>query len=417
MRCRHCKSSNTKIFLDLGYAPPSNQYLHANEIDRPHTYFPLRVGVCHDCWLVQTQDFTDAHILFDNDYAYFSSTSSSWLIHAKNYVDTIISRLHLHSQSKVVEIASNDGYLLQNFLDKGIPCYGVEPTLSTALRSEELGIKTVNKFFSNSLAAVLSEEEGHADLIIANNVYAHVPDINDFTRGIKTLLKPNGTVTIEFPHLLNLIRDKQFDTIYHEHFSYLSLGTVSRIFKSQGLRVFDVEELQTHGGSLRVLGCHRSDDRTTSEAVSNMIELEIQFGLESNDIFDSFQYQAELIKQTVNRFLWDFKSKNKTVVAYGAAAKGNTLLNFSGISRFLLPIVFDAAPSKQGKYLPGTGIPIANPFEAQGRLDARLHDADVIIVLPWNISDEIVKMLRTNGCAGQIFTLTPEPELVLEKCG
>lgn len=361
MKCRHCGSELKLPLVDLGSAPPSNAYLTEQTLHAPEQWFPLRVLVCEQCWLAQTEDFTRADELFDKDYAYFSSTSTSWLEHARRYADDMRNRLGLTRESFVVEVASNDGYLLKNFVAAGIPCLGIEPTSSTAAAAEALGIPVLREFFGEGLARRLAGEGRQADLILGNNVYAHVPDINDFTAGLKAALKPGGIVTLEFPHLLRLIEQTQFDTVYHEHFSYLSLYTVCRIFAAAGLRVWDVEPLSTHGGSLRVFGCHADDPRPETPAVSAIIRTEEIAGLRERDTYRQFQARAEAIKHDLLRFLIEQKCAGKTVAAYGAAAKGNTLLNFSGVRPDLLPFVCDAAASKQGKYLPGSRIPIVAP--------------------------------------------------------
>lgn len=383
MSCRHCNAPLTNVFLDLGFAPPSNAYLSAQDLNAPETYFPLKLYVCDECWLVQTEDYAGVEELFSHDYAYFSSTSITWLEHAKRYVDAMRQRLALDENSLVIEVASNDGYLLKNFVAAGIPCLGIEPTASTAAAAEALQIPVLREFFGEKLARDLASQERKADLILGNNVYAHVPDINDFTAGLKVALKPGGTITLEFPHLLKMIQGVQFDTAYHEHFSYLSLGTVCRILEHAGLRVFDVEELSTHGGSLRVFGCHQDDPRPDENVVAELVGAEKAAGLNELATYQQFQLQAEKIKDDLLAFLIEQRRAGKSVTAYGAAAKGNTLLNFAGIKPDLLPYVCDAAPSKQGKYLPGSHIPILPPAALQERRP------DYIIILPWNIAAEV----------------------------
>jgi len=383
MKCRHCYKLLEKTFLDLGYAPPSNSYLNKKDLNSSEVYYPLKIKVCNKCWLVQTEDYAKAETFFNPDYAYFSSISSSWLSHAKKYSDKIIKELNLNKKSYVVEIASNDGYLLKNFVKKKIPCLGIEPTKSTADVAQKLKISVIRKFFTESLSNKLVREGKQADLIIGNNVFAHVPNINDFTKGMKVLLKQGGTITLEFPHLMRLIEKKQFDTIYHEHFSYLSLNTVSNIFSSFGLRILKVEELPTHGGSLRVYGCHQNDARQTSQSVSKVLKEEVKKGLLELKTYLNFQKKINKIKNNFISFLIKQKRLGKKIVAYGAAAKGNTLLNFAGIKSDLLPFVFDAAKSKQGKFLPGSHIPILSPKKLQ------IISPDYILVLPWNIVDEI----------------------------
>ncbi|MBI5900167.1 MAG: class I SAM-dependent methyltransferase [Rhodocyclales bacterium] len=402
MSCRHCKAPLEHVFLDLGFAPPSNAYLCKSDLRRPETWYPLKLFVCDKCWLVQTEDYARADELFNADYAYFSSTSTSWLLHARNYVQAMRQRLALDGSSFVVEIASNDGYLLKNFVAAGIPCLGIEPTRSTAAVAMAQGIPVLEAFFGAKLAGELAARGQAADLVLGNNVYAHVPDINDFTAGLKGILKPGGTITLEFPHLLQLIRNVQFDTVYHEHFSYLSLQTVSRIFERCGLRVWNVEELATHGGSLRVFGCHGDDPRATQEAVGRVIDDELQAGLRNLETYRRFQAQAELVKLQLLDFLVAAKREGRKVGAYGAAAKGNTLLNFSGIRSDLLPMVCDAAPSKQGKYLPGSHIPILHP-EA-----LREFRPDHVLVLPWNIIDEVsVQHAYVKDWGGKFVTAIP----------
>ena len=383
MKCRHCASTLSHTFLDLGFAPPSNAYLSEEDLIKPEKYYPLKIKVCDQCWLVQTEDYAQADELFRPDYAYFSSTSSGWLAHAARYAEEITQKLALDKNSFVVEIAANDGYLLKNFVAAGIPCLGIEPTNSTAAAAEQLGVPILREFFGETLAKGLVQEGKQADLIAGNNVYAHVPDINDFTRGLKALLKLRGTITLEFPHLMRLIEHTQFDTVYHEHFSYLSLHTVCRIFQQAGLRVFDVEELPTHGGSLRIFGCHESDVKKTSPAVDNLIKKESLVGLRILETYVQFQKRAEKIKLNLLDFLIKQKQAGKKVAAYGAAAKGNTLLNFSGVKPDLLPYVCDAALAKQGKYLPGSHVPIVPPSVlAEDR-------PDYVIIFPWNIADEV----------------------------
>jgi SAM-dependent methyltransferase len=374
-------------FLDLGFAPPSNAYLQAQDLQRPERTYPLKLHVCAECWLVQTEDYADADELFSPDYAYFSSVSSGWLDHARRYSEAITAELGLGVRSLVVEVASNDGYLLRNFVAAGIPCLGIEPTASTAAAAEALGVPTLREFFGKALGERLAREGKQADLIVGNNVYAHVPDINDFTAGLKALLKPRGTITLEFPHLQQLIAQTQFDTVYHEHFSYLSLHTVSRIFATAGLRVWHVEELPTHGGSLRVYGCHAQDERQQSADVERVLAAELAAGLLSLATYAAFQGRAEKLKDDLLVFLIEQKRQGRRVAGYGAAAKGNTFLNFAGVRCDLLGYVCDAAPSKIGKFLPGSHIPIVAP--AQLREDR----PDVVLILPWNLRDEVAKQL------------------------
>jgi hypothetical protein len=385
MNCRHCHAALHQTFLDLGHAPPSNAYLDIQALNNPETYYPLRVKVCAECWLVQTEDFANADTLFTPEYAYFSSTSKGWMQHAQMYAKQMAQELLLDDGSYVVEVASNDGYLLRNFVDLGVPCLGIEPTASTAEAAEKLGINVMREFFGKQLALQLVNEGKKADLIVGNNVYAHVPDINDFTLGLKTLLKQGGTITLEFPHLLKLIQHTQFDTIYHEHFSYLSLFTVQNIFASAGLRVFRVEELNTHGGSLRVYGCHAEDRRPDHHSVPDILQAEYLHGLQSMETYANFKLKVDEVRYGLINFLLKQKQLGKKVVAYGAAAKGNTLLNSCGIKPDLLPWVCDAAAAKQGKFMPGSHIPILSP--------EKLRDLkpDYLLILPWNIADEVQK--------------------------
>jgi len=403
MNCRHCGELLQHQFLDLGFAPPSNAYLKAADLHKPELYFPLKLHVCDDCWLVQTEDYSRSDELFTEDYAYFSSTSSGWMKHAADYCDMIGKRLQLDGDSFVIEVASNDGYLLRNFVEADIPCLGIEPTDSTADAAENLAIPVLRKFFGQDLAESLLRDGKQADLILGNNVYAHVPDINDFTAGMKALLKPSGTITLEFPHLLNLIQLNQFDTVYHEHYSYLSLYTVQRIFAASGLTVYDVEQLPTHGGSLRVYGCHADSGQAISACVEAVLAAEVAAGLRDLTIYQSFQKHADKVKNDLLSFLLEQQRAGKTVAAYGAAAKGNTLLNYAGVKPDLLAFVCDAAAAKQGKYMPGSHIPILTP-DAIAK-----HQPDYVVILPWNIADEVMKKnayIRDWG--GQFVTAVPE---------
>jgi SAM-dependent methyltransferase len=397
MNCRHCKAFLKHTFLDLGFAPPSNAYLSKEDLNHPEVYFPLKIKVCDQCWLVQTEDYIQADKLFSSQYAYFSSTSSSWLSHARQYAEKMITELGLNNQSLVIEVASNDGYLLKNFVDVGIPCLGIEPTDSTATAAEQLGIPMMREFFGEALGKQLAKKGQQADLIVGNNVYAHVPDINDFTRGLKAALKPGGTITLEFPHLMRLIEQAQFDTVYHEHFSYLSLQTVSQIFSTTRLRIFNVEELSTHGGSLRVYACHQDDPRLTQPAVRSVMQKEIQYGLQDLNTYLSFQSRSDKIKDDLLSFLIEQKRAGKKVAAYGAAAKGNTLLNYAGVKPDLIGFVCDAAQAKQGKFMPGSHIPILHPNEMLNR------QFDFVLILPRNIAVEVLKQNRQLVSRGKQF--------------
>ncbi len=402
MNCRHCHVPLTHVFLDLGFAPPSNAYLTEHDLHSPETWLPLKLYVCEHCWLVQTEDYASADALFSKDYAYFSSASTTWLEHARRYVEDMRRRLCVSKQSFVIEVASNDGYLLKNFVAAGIPCLGIEPSASTAAAAEALGVPVLREFFGEALGKRLAKENRQADLILGNNVYAHVPDINDFTAGLKAALKPGGTITLEFPHLLRLIEEAQFDTAYHEHFSYLSLHTVARIFEQAELRIWHVEQLATHGGSLRVFCCHHSDSREATPAANKILQAEEAAGLRNLDTYRLFQSRAEAIKHNLLLFLLEQKRAGKKVAAYGAAAKGNTLLNFAGVRPDLLPYVCDAAPSKQGKFLPGSHIPILSPAALNK------YRPDYVLILPWNIATEIREQnasLREWG--GKFVTAVP----------
>jgi len=401
MKCRHCGKTLTHTFLDLGFAPPSNAYLTEADLSKPEKYFPLKVMVCDQCWLVQTEDYTDADELFSDDYPYFSSTSLGWLAHAKRYAEQMTQQLGLNIDSFVIEVASNDGYLLKNFVEAGIPCLGIEPTASTAEAAEQLGIPVLREFFGESLGQQLAQQGKHADLIAGNNVYAHVPDINDFTKGLKAALKPNGTITLEFPHLMRLLEHAQFDTIYHEHFSYLSLFTVTQIFVSVGLRVWHVEELSTHGGSLRIFGCHADDTRQTTGAVLRILQEETQQGMQTLAPYVEFQPRADRIKNDLLEFLIQQKKAGKTIAAYGAAAKGNTLLNYAGVKPDLLPFVCDAAAAKQNKYMPGSHIPILNSVAIVN------EKPDYVLILPWNIAEEVKDQLSQDLPITQFVTAVP----------
>ena len=407
MKCRHCNTELKYVFLNLGVAPPSNAYLSIDELSQPEKVFPLKLYVCHNCWLVQTEDYSKSDELFTKEYAYFSSVSSSWLEHAFRYTEMITGKLNLNKNSFVLELASNDGYLLKNFVAAGIPCLGIEPTDSTADAAEAIGIPVRREFFGENSARKLEQEGKKADLIIGNNVFAHVPDINDFSKGLKIALKSGGTITLEFPHLLNLIKYKQFDTVYHEHYSYLSLYTVCLIFQQAGLKVYDVEELPTHGGSLRVYGCHADDVKETNSSVSKLIEKEKEFGLQDLTVYLNFQAEVDKITQDLLIFLKQQKQKGKTIGAYGAAAKGNTLMNYGKIKNDLVSFVCDAAPSKQGKYMPGSHIPILHPSVMT---DLK---PDWVIIFPWNLEKEITKQQsKIKEWGGKFLEAIPELRII-----
>jgi len=407
MNCRHCQTFLKNTFLDLGYAPPSNAYLSEEDLNRPEVYLPLKIKVCDKCWLVQTEDYANSESLFTSEYAYFSSASSSFLLHAKNYSKKMIEELNLNETSHVIEVASNDGYLLKNFIEKKIPCLGIEPTKSTADAAEKLNIPVIREFFGETLGKQLASEGKQADLIIGNNVYAHVPDINDFTKGLKAALKANGTITLEFPHLMSLIEQTQFDTIYHEHFSYLSLHAVSRIFSSVGLRVWHVEEISTHGGSLRVYGCHQNEKRETSQNVYELLKKEAIRGLLELETYMSFTDRVNKIKDDLLSFLIEQKRCGNKVIAYGAAAKGNTLLNYTGVKNDLIDFVVDKLQYKQGKFLPASHIPIISE-EKISELKPKY-----VLILPWNIKDEVIEqLLYIKQWDGKFLVAIPKIELI-----
>ena len=394
--CRHCGSTLDHTVLDLGHQPPSNAYLAAHQLLEPEITYPLQLYVCTKCWLVQLPAHAPSEELFTSDYAYFSSTSSSWCAHAERFVCDVVEQMKLGAESYVVELASNDGYLLQYMVERNIPCLGIEPTHQTALASRQKGIDTLEEFFGEKLSKQLPK----ADLVVANNVLAHVPDINDFVSGIHNLLKPDGLASVEFPHLLNLLKFNQFDTIYHEHYSYFSLITFSRIAESVGLSVVKVEELSTHGGSLRVWLKHSATNLIIDSSFNRICNDEIDFGITNLDTYIGFQKRAESAKHELLNFLLHAKKTGKSVAAYGAAAKGNTLLNFAGVRSDLLPIIADKATSKQNKFMPGSHIPIVAP-------DLVLESKpDYLILLPWNIIDEIRLQIPDHTFVTAIPSLT-----------
>ncbi len=386
MNCRGCATALTLPLIDLGTSPPSNAYVRGDQLEQAEQWVPLKVAVCQQCWLVQTEDYTSADSLFDAEYAYFSSFSSTWLAHAERYVAEMVERFGLSADSRVVEVAANDGYLLQYVARRGIPCLGVEPTRSTAQAAREKGLEIREVFFGRDTAALLKSEGWGADLMAANNVLAHVPDINDFLGGFATLLKPTGVATFEFPQLLTLMAGQQFDTLYHEHYSYLSLTAVQTLCERNGLQVFDVSQLSTHGGSLRVF-VQRLDGerREVQPAVRQQLQAELAAGVKTPGFYATLAPAAERIKHDLLRFLLQARADGKRVVGYGAAAKGNTLLNYAGVKPDLLAWVADANPHKQGKYLPGSRIPIVSPARIN------IEKPDYVLVLPWNLLDEITQ--------------------------
>ena len=388
MDCRFCKTPLQHVFIDLVNSPASNSYLTHQQLNEPETFYPLKVFTCHNCFLVQVDEYKKSDAIFDNDYAYFSSFSTSWLAHAKRYVEAMTERFTLTGDSQVIEIASNDGYLLQYFVERQIPVLGIEPTANTASVAIQKGIPSMTRFFGTELARELLQLGMQADLLLGNNVLAHVPDIVDFVAGMKQVLKPKGVITMEFPHVLNLIEQNQFDTIYHEHFSYLSFHTVSQIFASQGLVMFDVEEIPTHGGSLRIYAKHQADDtKTISPNVADLLQKEIKTGLTRLYYYEGFTQKAFQVKLSLLEFLITQKRLGKTVAAYGAAAKGNTLLNYCGIKNDLIDFVVDANPAKQGKFLPASHIPVVQEHVL------RETKPNFVLILPWNLTDEITRQL------------------------
>lgn len=407
MKCRHCHSELSLSFIDLGAAPTSNAYLTLSSLARPEKHYPLRVLVCTECWLVQTEDYANVDELFAADYAYFSSFSSSWLAHAEHYVDSMINRFALSADALVIEVAANDGYLLQYVKDRGIHCLGIEPTTSTANAARAKGIDIVEDFFSLALAQTLVAQGKAADVTAANNVLAHVPDINDFVSGFALLLKPAGVATFEFPHLLRLVADNQFDTIYHEHYSYLSLTAVHRIFADNGLQVFDVEALSSHGGSLRVYA-QRSDvsERGISPNVARLLAQETEAGMTTPAFYSGIQAHANKVKDDFVSFLITAKREGKSVAAYGAAAKGNTLLNYAGVRPDLLPYVVDRNPAKQHKFLPASRIPIVDEIQLQHT------KPDYVVILPWNLRTEITAQLAyIRDWGGKFVTAVPSLDI------
>jgi C-methyltransferase C-terminal domain/Putative zinc binding domain/Methyltransferase domain len=389
MQCRFCKTEVEHVFIDLINSPASNSFLKAEQLNEPETYYPLKVYTCHNCFLVQVDEYKKSDAIFDSNYVYFSSYSTSWLKHASNYADKMTERFGYNTNSQVIEIASNDGYLLQYFLQKGINVMGIEPTANTAEVAIGKGIKTIVEFFGVELADRLRNHwDVKADLLLGNNVLAHVPDIIDFVGGMKIILADEGVITMEFPHLMQLVDNNQFDTIYHEHFSYLSFYTVKQIFESQGLEMFDVEEIFTHGGSLRIYAKHKEDaSKVISENVFNLIKKETDKGLNGLPYYDNFQQKALKVKLDLIEFLINQKKAGKKVAAYGAAAKGNTLLNYCGIKNDLIDFVVDANPHKQDKFLPASHIPVMN----EDFLKAT--KPDFVLILPWNLKEEITDQL------------------------
>jgi SAM-dependent methyltransferase len=388
-------------------SPLANSYLAADQLDRMEPFYPLHAYVCGECFLVQLQEFETPEHIF-TDYAYFSSYSDSWVAHAREYVEHMVSRFGFDESSQVIEVASNDGYLLQFFKEKNVPVLGIEPAANVACAAKEKGIETLVKFFGTTTAKSLVDEGVRADLLLGNNVLAHVPALNDFVQGMKTILKPGGIITMEFPHLLRLMQENQFDTIYHEHFSYLSLGTVERVFAKFGLRVFDVDQLPTHGGSLRIYAAHDDNDaRPVTQSVLDLKEEEAQYGLGRLDAYQAFADQVKETKRALLRFLIEAREQGKTVVGYGAPAKGNTLLNYCGIRTDLVDYTVDRSPHKQERFLPGVHLPICAPEKIQET------KPDYVLILPWNIKDEIMsQMSYVRDWGGQFVVPIPRTRVL-----
>jgi SAM-dependent methyltransferase len=406
LNCRFCRTPLKHVFVDLGLSPVANDFVPVEQANQPEVFYPLKVYVCQRCFLVQIPNVVEREAIFNDHYAYFSSISQVWLDHAKNYVVHITQQLKLNRSSLVVELASNDGYLLQYFKRKNIPVLGIEPSANVAQAAKEKGIPTLVKFFGRETAKEVAKS-GRADLIIANNVLAHVPDLNDFVAGLKILLAKRGVITVEFPHLLKMIQHNEFDTIYHEHYSYYSLTAVEKIFAWHGLEIFDVEEIPTHGGSLRLYVAH-AGQRKRQPRVIKLRQKEIAAGIKDFKLYDNFRHQVTKTKIQLLEFLIRAKKQGKKVVAYGAPAKGNTLLNFCGIRQDLIKYTVDKSPYKQKHLLPGTRIPIFAP----GKILATRPD--YVLILPWNLKDEVIKQLAVIRKWGGKFVV-PIPKLKVIK--
>ena len=408
MRCRFCNTALEHVFIDLVNSPASNSFLTADELNEPEVFYPLKVYTCHNCFLVQVDEYKKSDKIFDNKYVYFSSYSKSWLKHAKEYTEMMVRRFGLNAQSRVVELASNDGYLLQYFKSQQIPVLGIEPTANTAEVAMSKGIESIVDFFGVRLAKELAAKNIFADVLLGNNVLAHVPDIIDFVGGMKILLKKDGVITMEFPHLLQLVANNQFDTIYHEHFSYLSFTTVKAIFESLGLVMFDVEELPTHGGSLRIYAKHKEDQsKNILETVHQLLEKEEKTGITDIKYYSNFSDKALKVKINLLMFLAEQKKNGRKVAAYGAAAKGNTLLNYCGVKNDMISFVVDANPHKQDKFLPASHIPVLNESHL------RSNKPDFVLILPWNLKDEITAQLEyIKEWNGKFVVPIPELQII-----
>lgn len=408
MNCRFCNQPLTEGFVDLQNSPASNSFLSKEQLNETEAYFPLNIFVCGSCHLVQIDEYKDAQEIFDSEYVYFSSYSKSWLAHAKHYCDMMTDRFGFNANSQVIEIASNDGYLLQYFLEKGIPVLGVEPTANTAAVAKEKGIDSIIKYFGVATAEEMLKNGQKADLLLGNNVLAHVPDINDFVGGMKLVLKEDGVITMEFPHLYQLVKYNQFDTIYHEHFSYLSFTTVSKIFEAAGLEMIDVQELPTHGGSLRIFAKHKGNStHARTQNVDDLLKKEDDAGMNSMDYYRGFQTACETIKTDFLSFLIDAKKAGSKVAGYGAAAKGNTLLNYCGVKKDMISYVVDANPHKQNKYLPGSHIPVVNEDVLKS------DQPEFVIIFPWNLKEEIMNQLSyIREWGGKFVIAIPEVSIL-----
>ncbi|MBN1213831.1 MAG: class I SAM-dependent methyltransferase [Candidatus Lokiarchaeota archaeon] len=404
MKCRFCEKELHFKFIDLGSSPPSNSILTHEELNEPEVFFPLKLYVCDNCFLVQIDEYKKSNEIFNEKYAYFSSFSKSWLTHSKNYVSMVINKFNLDNNSLVIEIACNDGYLLQYFKEQDIPCLGIEPSSNTAQNAKQKGIEVIEDYFGTQLANNLIKRKKKPDLIIGNNVLAHVPNINDFVKGLKVLLNQNGIITMEFPHIMKLIQSNQFDTIYHEHFSYFSFYTVNLIFNHHGLEIFDVDEINTHGGSIRIYAHHKdSRKNTVSKNVNNLLKSEKSIKINNLEYYMGFQDRINKVKNDLLQFLINKKNEGNKIIAYGAAAKGNTLLNYCGIKEDLITFVVDLSPFKQGKYLPGSHIPIVKENKI------KTYKPDYILILPWNIKDEIIDQLDyVKNWNAKFFIAIPE---------
>lgn len=402
-RCLFCDTPLVHIFADLGSCPPSNAFLTADQLQQPEIYYPLQAYVCGKCLLVQGPHYKRPQEIFNHDYVYHSSWSRSWVQHAKEYVYTMSERFRLHEQSMIIEIGSNDGYLLQHAVARGIPCLGIDPSSGAASIAQMKGISTITDFFTAEMARTLCERGIRADLVCGINVFAHVPNINNFVEGIRILLKPSGVVTMEFPHLMRLVEDVQFDTIYHEHYFYYTLACAQKIIEAHGMRIFDVEELPTHGGSLRLYACLAEAEYGETKNLEKIYEKERCAGMYCLKYYTGFQKKIDKIRHALLRFLLETKEKRQLVVGYGAAAKGNTLLNYLGIRRDLLPFIADTSPVKQGKFLPGSHIPV---LREENIVQAK---PEYVLILPWNLSEEISEQLKyVKAWGGRFITVIPE---------